>query len=156
MSYMSHVYDPRKHRIYEPINENKFVGNSCVARSSWEYHFMQWCDSNPNVIKWSSEAVQIPYFDPMKRKQRRYFPDFTLLIKDTNGKEKQFLVEIKPYKETIPPTRKGKKERTFLYEYFTYQTNVAKWNAAKMFCNKYGYEFKILTEKDIYQIRDGK
>ena len=36
-----------------------------------------------------------------------------------------------------------------MYEQLTYVKNQAKWEAATKFCNKKGWEFKILTEKDI-------
>jgi hypothetical protein len=149
------AFNPNKHTVYTPINEKKYVDKDLIiCKSSWETSFCKWCDMNDNVIKWSSETLQIPYYDPVKKKMRRYFPDFSLLVKDINNKEHKYIVEVKPYKETIPPTRHGnKKEKTFLYEYFTYQTNIAKWNAAKMFCSKMGAEFKILTEKDIYKIQ---
>ena len=156
MSYQSSTFDPKRHKRFVPMNENKYVGKDYpVTRSSWETRFCEWCDKNPSVVSWASESIQIPYHDPVSKKDRRYYPDFSMVVKDVDGKLKKWLVEIKPYKETIPPTVHGnKKDRTVMYEFCTYQTNVAKWKAAQIFCRKYGIEFKILTEKDLF--KDGK
>jgi hypothetical protein len=135
------------------MNESKYVGKEYpVCRSTWETYFCEWCDKNPNIIKWSSEALQIPYYDPIKKKNRRYYPDFSISVKDVNDNIKNYIIEIKPYKETIPPSAHGnKKDRTVMYEFCTYQTNVAKWKAAQVFCRKHGVIFKLLTEKDLFK-----
>jgi len=152
MSYQSSTYNPKKHTIYSPINEEKYIGKEYpICRSSWENVFCNWCDRNPNVVKWSSEAIQIPYYDPTKRKMRRYYPDFTMIILDKNGKENKYVIEIKPKSQTYPPIKKNKKSSSYLYEYVTYQINIAKWNATIMFCKKMGMNFKILTEDDLFK-----
>lgn len=152
MSYQNVTFNPKKHTRYVPINEDKYIGNDYpVARSSWEYKYMQWCDTNPNIIKWGSESIQIPYYDPVKKANRRYYPDFTMAVKDVDGNIKKYVVEIKPEKETIPPNTKGnKRDRTVMYEFLTWQTNLAKWKAAEIFCRQHGLTFRILTEKDLF------
>lgn len=152
MNSAKRTFDPKKHTIYTPINEEKYVDKDpIICKSSWETHFCKWCDSNPNIVKWSSETLQIPYYDMSKKKQRRYYPDFIMAVKDINNKIQTYVVEIKPYKETIPPVRRGKKETSFLYEFYTWQTNVSKWKAADLFCRKKGLIFKIITEKDLFK-----
>lgn len=153
VSYQNSTFDSKKHTRYKPINEEKYIGKDLpVCRSSWEQKVMEWCDRNPNIIKWSSETLQIPYYDPIKKCDRRYFPDLILFVNDTNNTIKKYIVEIKPYKETIPPSVHGnKKDRTVMYEFCTYQTNVAKWKAAQIYCKQHGYIFKILTEYDIFK-----
>lgn len=104
---------------------------------------MSWCDRNTSVKKWNSEGVVIPYFDPVKRKRRRYFVDFLIQVEDVNGNEKTYLIEVKPRRETMPPRRKNlREERTFL-------TNSAKWKAAQKWCDKKGIQFRIMTERDL-------
>lgn len=149
-------FNPKKHTIYIPVNEGKYVDKDpIVCKSSWEVHFCKWCDSNPNILKWSSESIQIPYYDPIQKKNRRYYPDFSLSVRNTDGRITKYIVELKPYHETIPPTGKGnKKDRTVMYEFCTYQTNIAKWRAAIDFCRKHGFVFKLLTEYDLF--KDGK
>ena len=151
MSYMSGIYDPNKHKIYTPINKHKYKGiANPVCRSSWEYDFCRLLDSDNNVLEWSSEAVQIPYM--INGKRHRYFPDFSAVLKLKNGGIKKIIYEIKPYTQTQPPkTGKNKARKTILNERKTFQKNIAKWKAAQRYCNKLGYEFKIITEKQLYK-----
>jgi hypothetical protein len=49
------------------------------------------------------------------------------------------MVEIKPFKETIPPvTNSRKKAKTLLHEKQTWETNIRKWEAAKRYCKAKG------------------
>jgi hypothetical protein len=109
---------------------------------------MRFCDNNPNVIKWSSENVVIPYISPADGRVHRYFVDNFVAIKE--GTEiKKYLVEIKPYRQTMSPTTKYKKREHLIYEQQMYAVNQAKWASAREFCAKKGLEFLILTEKDL-------
>jgi isocitrate dehydrogenase len=58
------------------------------------------------------------------------------------------VIEIKPHKQTIKPVQKRKTNR-FLQEAATYAINQEKWRAADLFCKEHGWQFKVLTEKDI-------
>jgi len=150
---MKHSFDPSKHDIFIPRNKHKYIGKGpIIIRSSWERVFSQWCDSNPGIIAWSSETVEIPYYDPVKRKQRRYYPDYIIKTIGEGNKELTYIVEIKPYKETIKPTISEKKsQKTKMHEMATYLTNVAKWKAAIEFCKRRGWQFKIITERELYK-----
>ena len=54
---------------YSVQNPEKFVGQKQpFARSSWEMAFMRFCDSHPNITKWASENVKIPYRHPFTGK----------------------------------------------------------------------------------------
>jgi hypothetical protein len=133
---------------YRVKNRKKYIGDpdNVWIRSGWEKQFFIQCDLNEDVVAWGSEIVVIPYPDPHKRGNiRRYFVD--AIMKNKNGEV--FLVEIKPYKETIKPEKKkGKRKKTFLYEAKTYDINQAKWKAAREYCKKRGWKFIILTEKN--------
>ena len=53
-----------------PKNPQKIIGKSVpVYRSSWEFTFMCFCDNNPAIVQWASEAIQIPYRNPVTNKQ---------------------------------------------------------------------------------------
>ena len=145
-------YNPRKHTIFAPINKEKYIDkNPIVCRSSWERKFCEWCDRNVSVVKWASEAISIEYYDPVKRKKRRYFPDFLLLIRDKDGKETSHLIEIKPHREVVLPVKsKNKSEKTLMTEIATHITNTSKWKAAALHCKKHNINFRILTEKDLF------
>jgi len=149
---MKDLKDVRKHGQFIPHDPKKYVGRyPIIARSSWERVFFQWCDANPSIVEWSSESVIIPYFDPIKQKRRRYFPDVYMLVKGKDNKLQQFIIEIKPFKECRPPTNRGRKtKKTLLYENSTWATNNAKWIAATKWCKKMGMVFKIVTEKELF------
>lgn len=153
MNSAKRTFDPKKHSIYTPMNEEKYMDKDpIICKSSWETKFCEFCDHATNVIKWSSESLQIPYYDNIKKKNRRYFPDFIMTVKETDGKIQTYVIEIKPYKETIPPIIHGnKKGKTVMYEFLTWQTNLAKWKAAQIFCRKRGVIFRIITEKDLFK-----
>ena len=73
---------------YKVKNPSKYVGavDNVVYRSSWERRFMVYADTNPNVVKWNSEGLVIPYVSPVDGKVHRYFPDFWIEVKDEKGK----------------------------------------------------------------------
>jgi hypothetical protein len=142
---------------YKPTNPKKYGGDATriIYRSGYELSFMQRCDSDPNILLWSSEEIVIPYISPLDnprdRKIRRYYPDFLIQTKQHDGKKKTFVVEIKPYKETIPVViNTRRKKKTMLKEAKTYSVNQAKWAAARQWCADRKIEFIIITEKELY------
>jgi hypothetical protein len=134
--------------VFVPKNADKFVGTKAIYRSGLELKFMRFCDNNPNVIKWGSENVVIPYISPLDGRAHRYFVDNFVIIKE-GEKIGKYLIEIKPSKQTQPPQTKYKKREHLLYEQSMYAVNNAKWIAAREFCKKKGLQFLILTEKDL-------
>jgi hypothetical protein len=154
MSYMHNQENSNTKRYYVK-NRKKLLPKGTkyvICRSSWEEKFCKWCDNNPNILYWSSEAISIPYYNPIKQKECRYFPDFLIKVVDKDKRiEKNWLVEVKPFKECIPPTKtKNKSKKTQIYEKFTYETNKAKWKAAQQYCKLKGLTFKIITEKELF------
>jgi hypothetical protein len=77
----------------------------------------------------------------------RYFPDFIAKIRQPNG-EVTVVMEVKPFKQTQKPTQK-KRTQKFLQEVATYAINQEKWRAADLFCKEHGWQFKIITEKEL-------
>lgn len=148
-----------KQGIFSPSNKEKCLNKTLpVYRSSLERSLMIILDKNPNVLAWSSEQVIIPYKHPIKSAQSgtpqysRYFVDFYLKMK-IGETIKEFIVEVKPHKQTESPTSHGnKKPTTILYENSQWAINQAKWDAATKWCEKKGYKFLIITEKNIDQI----
>tara|TARA_R100000664_G_C2720443_1_gene114104 strand:- start:495 stop:932 length:438 start_codon:yes stop_codon:yes gene_type:complete len=134
--------------IFTPNNPDKFIGSKAVYRSGLELKFFRFCDKNPNVKKWGSENVIVPYISPLDHKGHRYFVDNYIEILEGNNLKK-YLVEIKPSKQTKPPTTKYRKRRHLLYEQRAYVINQAKWEAARKYSKKIGCEFIILTEKEL-------
>lgn len=124
----------------------KYVGNKMPTyRSSWEFSFMRFCDTNKSIQKWASEAVQIPYKDPLTGRQTVYVPDFFIQYVDKHNKVNTELIEIKPASQSIFE-RVGKNK----YNQLQYVKNQAKWQAANMWCKKQGIKFRVLNENDLF------
>lgn len=129
----------------------KYTGDptNIIMRSSWETMFANWCDKNPAVVKWKSEETIVPYRCPTDGKVHRYFVDFQVQVKGNDGKLKTYLVEIKPLKQTSPPIYPGKQTRKYLEESMIFMKNQAKWKAASEWAKDRGWEFKIITEREL-------
>jgi hypothetical protein len=124
----------------------KYVGTKVPTyRSSWEWSFMNFCDNNPSIIKWASEAINIPYRDPLTNKQTIYVPDFFIQYIDKKNQMSVELIEIKPASQTILE-RVGKSK----YNQAQFIKNQAKWTAANHWCKQQGIKFRILNENDIF------
>lgn len=133
---------------YKPKNVEKYAGNpdEVIYRSGWERSVMKWCDDSPQVVKWVSEEIIIPYICETDKRPHRYFMDFLIKFKDG----RTVLVEVKPAKETVPPkTGKGRARRTILNEGMTYIKNQSKWKAAQEYALDRGWHFEIWTEKEL-------
>jgi deoxyxylulose-5-phosphate synthase len=132
----------------------KYIGkqkDNIVFRSSWELSFMKYCDRNPNILKWSSEEIVIKYLYSVDKRWHRYFPDFYIqYISKKDGKERDAIVEIKPYAQTKKPILENFKTRKSKdYAAAEYIKNMDKWRAAKLYAKERKMKFIILTENDI-------
>jgi hypothetical protein len=134
-------------RKYIPIFPEKYTGDptNIIMRSSWETRFAAWCDKNPSVLKWSSEETVIPYRCPTDSRIHRYFVDFKIQV----ATGKTYIVEVKPAAQCVPPVFPGKRTQRYLTESLTFVKNQAKWAAAKEYAKDRGWEFKIITEKEL-------
>lgn len=138
---------------FRPKNPKKYKGDptNIIYRSGWELRVMSRFDADPNVIWWASEETIIPYRSPVDNRIHRYYVDFTARLNTTDGTTKTVLIEVKPYKQTIPPViqESKKKSRKFINEVMTWGVNSAKWKAAREYCKDRGYEFMIMTENEL-------
>ena len=143
--------DPRfKQGIFKPKNPKKFLSERAIYRSSYELRFFRWADENPNVLEWSSESIIIPYISPIDGKGHRYYVDNYCVLKEGDI-IKRYLVEIKPSSQIQKPkVTKTKKPASLLYEQTQWVVNQAKWEAAGIYAKKRGFEFIILTEKELF------
>jgi hypothetical protein len=124
----------------------KYVGTKMPTyRSSWEWSFMRFCDTNPSVQKWASEAISIPYKDPLTGRQTIYVPDFFIQYVDKNSKMHVELIEVKPASQHILE-RVGKNK----YNQAQFIKNQAKWTAASAWCKQQGIKFRVLNENDLF------
>ena len=136
---------------YKPINPNKYQGDptNIVYRSSWELKFMRFCDLRDDVIQWQSEEIIVPYRHPLDGKIHRYFPDFKISVKTKDENVEHWLIEIKPSKFAKEPVPQKRKTKKYINQVKSYAINRYKWDAAKYFCKKRNWKFKVLTEQDL-------
>ena len=142
---------------FRPKNPNKYKGNpsNIIYRSLLERRFMVYLDNNPSILKWQSEEIIIPYVSPVDNRVHRYFPDFYIKYKNSDGKIIEELIEVKPFNQCSPPnpkkklTKTGRTSKRYLKEVQTYIVNDAKWNQAMKYCKDRKWKWRILTEKDI-------
>jgi len=126
-------------------NPEKYIGKKQPTyRSSWEFKFMQFCDENPNVLQWASEALHINYINPFTRKKTIYVPDFLIIYKDKDGNRHGEVVEIKPSKETTMEAAKSARDKAAV------ALNQCKWQAAAVFCQQNGLKFRVINENQIF------
>lgn len=112
--------------------------------------FMTEMDRNPAVTSWSSESIKIPYYNPLKRCQSIYIPDFFITFVDRHGKSRAEMIEIKPLKEVPGADPRGR--RVTRETKLAQALNAVKWQAAMAFCKKRGIFFRIMTERDLFSI----
>lgn len=138
--------------IYTPKNPKKYKGDASniVYRSGWEKKVFNWLDTNDNILWWSSEEVVIPYKSPVDGKWHRYFPDILASVKSIDGRNKTYLIEIKPKAQVKEPKKQTRITKRYINEVCTYGINTAKWKAARIFCEDKGWDFMILTEDELF------
>ena len=136
---------------YYPSFPRKYKGDptNIIYRSLWERKFMVYCDKNQNILEWASEEIAIPYHSPIDNRVHRYFPDFYMKVKETNGRIKNYVIEVKPAKQTKPPDKPKRQTKGYIREAYEYAKNQAKWKMAKEFCADRKWEFKVVTEKEL-------
>ena len=136
---------------FKPTKPKKYKGDvkNIICRSSWERKFCMWADRKDNVVSWASEEINIPYISPKDNRVHKYYPDFLIKVKESNNRIKTYVVEVKPKKQTIPPKKRSRITKSYIYECQTYAVNQAKWKAASEFCKDNRIEFKIITEDEL-------
>ena len=137
-----------KYKVRAPY---KYKGDptKVVYRSLWERKFMTYCDTNINILEWGSEEVYMWYRSPVDNRAHRYFPDFYIKVREKDGTIKKYIIEVKPQRQTKPPARPKRQTKGYLREAFEYAKNQAKWKAANEWCLDRGFEFKVITEKEL-------
>ena len=136
---------------YQPSHPRKYKGDptNIIFRSLWERKFMVYCDKNSNILEWNSEEIIIPYISPVDGKPHRYFPDFYMKVKESNGQIKRYVIEVKPLKQCSPPKKPKRQTKGYIREAYEYAKNQAKWKEAREWCADRQFEFKVVTEKEL-------
>jgi hypothetical protein len=135
---------------YNPKNPAKYVGDitKIVFRSSWEFKFLVWCDNTPQVLRYSSEPISIPYMNPVDRRVHQYFIDMWVEILEESGKVTRWLVEIKPERNLVMPKEPKnpttKTLKNHLGQVKRVMMNLAKFQAARNFAKFQNMKFGVL------------
>lgn len=131
--------------IYEVKNPQKYIGKTKPKyRSSWEMMFFAFCDNNPAILQWASEAIHIPYRNPLTGKQTIYVPDIFMFYQNKHGQQIAELIEIKPSAQTNLAEAKSMRDKAHVI------INHAKWAAASAYCKRTGIKFRIVTESQLF------
>lgn len=114
---------------------------------------MNFLDMHSSVISWESEERFVPYRSPKDKKIHRYYPDFVVEFMSADGTVRTQMIEVKSYRETIEPvikkTTNGRYSRQTLRSILIWGINQAKWKAAREYCQKKDWQFKLITEKEL-------
>lgn len=139
--------------VFTPKHPEKYKGNvnNIIYRSGWERTVLMKLDNHPDVFYYASEEIIVKYMSPIDKRQHRYYVDFIVKYKTRAGVVRTVLLEVKPYKQTLPPVKgKGKKaETSYAYQVATFIVNQAKWAAAREVCKKNGWTFELITEREL-------
>jgi len=145
--------------LYHIQHPEKYIGDvmKCIFRSSYEKKFMIYCDSNDRIVKWASEPFPIVYFNPVDKKEHRYFVDFYIKLEQEDGTIQEYLVEVKPKAKLQPPILKGHPTNRTINQIKLYNaqckeyiTNWAKFKAIKVFCELHNKKFLLVTEDFLF------
>lgn len=140
---------------YTPRNPEKYLGDldKIFYRSSWELDAFKFCDfQNPNVLRWSSEEIVIPYAVPTATggvRPAKYYPDIYMEYNNAAGVLCKVLIELKPRKQTKPS--RARNPKTKLYENQVFMKNQLKWDAADNWCKQNGIKFVLMNERDQFK-----
>jgi hypothetical protein len=130
---------------YTIRNTAKYVGAGIPRfRSSWEWAFMNFCDSNEHIQQWASEPVRIPYRNPLTGKMTTYVPDFIVTYRGPNNTLRAELIEIKPRSQSLIEEKQSQRDRAQV------AINYAKWDAATKWAKNNGLTFRVINEDQIF------
>ena len=135
---------------FTPKHPEKYVGDvkNIVYRSLWERNTFRWIDANTSIVYWNSEELIVPYVCETDKKVHRYYMDLWFQTRDG----KNYMIEIKPKKQTQPPKTPKRKTRRYIKESLTFVKNQSKWKAASEFALDRGWTFEVWTEDTLKQL----
>jgi len=160
-NYLPYLKHPEKY-----VNKSN---KDLRAMSGLEISFFTRFDNNPNVLKWASEEVIIPYPKPifesttgrvLRYEKRRYITDVWLLVKNNKGEMVEVIAEIKPLsqvnKPEAPKKQTPKAMRGYINSYMIWMVNQMKWKFAikaveEMRRKGKKITFQILTETKMFE-----
>lgn len=146
-----------KSGLYVPQNPEKYIGDvhNIICRSSWEFRFCKYCDSNGQILKWSSEPISMPYYNPIDKKEHQYNVDFYMQVIKDNGETQDWIIEVKPERQFKKPILEGNstlnKLKSYNHKMQIWITNQAKFKAAQRWADARGYKFGVVDENFLFR-----
>lgn len=143
---------------FKPTAPDKYINirEQIIYRSSYELIFCKICDTNAKIIKWQSEPFNVEYFDPITKKKRQYYPDYLIVTEDAKGINK-IVIEIKPLtfltKPNYPAKVNAQSLKNYNFRMRIFVTNMAKFKAAKVYCEARGMTYSFLTDQFFNKFR---
>lgn len=95
------------------------------CESSLERDYVRLADFDPKVVDIIYQPLVINYL--YKNRKRKYYPDFKVIKKDGTV----LIIEVKPFSKINKPE------------------NVVKFLVGKLYCEKFGWDFHVVTENEI-------
>jgi hypothetical protein len=151
--------------LFTPKNKDKVIKlnsqGGLFYRSGLEQKMMIYLDNYEKVINWGAENMRIPYEktewvneeQSFKTTSHNYYPDFYYELRRSDGSTDRVVAEVKPYSETIEPklanNPTSKQLKNFEYALKTYNKNLSKWKYMIEYCERKGFQFIIITEKNL-------
>lgn len=131
--------------IYTVKNPKKYVGNHKPKyRSGWELRVMMFLDENKHILHWASEAIAIPYRNPLTGKMANYIPDFFVVYQNKSHQQRAEIIEVKPKSQTSLSEAKSRHDKLHAI------VNQAKFAAATAYCKYHGYVFRVISQDSIF------
>lgn len=137
-------YSHAKTGTYIPLNPHKYSGAQLpVYKSDLERRLMLYLDKNESVLCWSYEPQSVKYWDPVHKKTRRYYIDFSATVK-RGMFQKTVWIEVKPLCECHQPSSKASPQTHAMW-----LINSAKWAAAEKIAKAKSFEFHVVNETQL-------
>lgn len=131
--------------FYTPKNPQKYIGKHTPKyRSGWEFRIMMFLDENQHITYWASEAISIPYKNPLTGKKSIYIPDFFVVYENKFHQINAEIIEVKPKSQTSLTEAKSRQDQAHAI------VNQAKFAAATAYCKQHGYVFRVISEDSIF------
>ena len=131
--------------IFVPKHPEKYIGNHKPKyRSGWEFRVMMFLDENKHIIRWASEAIKIPYLNPLTGKQSIYVPDFFVMYENKYHTVHAEIIEVKPKSQTSLTEARSRQDKAHAV------VNQAKFAAANAYCKQQGLVFRVISEDSIF------
>jgi len=146
-----------KSGLYVAQNPDKYIGDvhNIICRSSWEFRFCRYCDNNEKILKWSSEPISIPYYNPLDKKEHQYNVDFYMQVLKDDGQTQDWIIEVKTEKnfkrQIIEGNSTLKKLKSYNHKMQIWITNQAKFKAAQRWADARGYKFGVVDENFLFK-----